>query len=63
MEAAGKTSPDDKEVTLADIAKLGAIKEYVEPNNGKKDGIHRRPKAIPLQSDKDDSFGKTPKKQ
>ena len=33
MEAAGKAPKvlDDKEVTLADIAKLAGIKEYVEP--------------------------------
>ena len=33
MEAAGKAPKvlDDKEVSLADIAKLAGIKEYVEP--------------------------------
>jgi len=72
MEAAGKAPKvlDDKEVTLADIAKLAGIKEYVEPvKHSKKaealvESITKEPKlessiakAI-KESDADDSISK-----
>ena len=77
MEAAGKAPKvlDDKEVTLADIAKLAGIKEYVEPvkhsNKAKKmvESIVAEPKtessiakAI-AESDADDSIATSIKKE
>ena len=76
MEAAGKAPKvlDDKEVTLADIAKLAGIKEYVEPvKHSKKakalvESITKEPKlessiakAI-KESDADDSLSTSIKK-
>jgi len=76
MEAAGKAPKvlDDKEVTLADIAKLAGIKEYVEPvKHSKKakalvESITKEPKlessiakAI-KESDADDSLATSIKK-
>ena len=76
MEAAGKAPKvlDDKEVTLADIAKLAGIKEYVEPvNHSKKaqkmvESIVAEPKAESVitkaikESDADDSLSTSIKK-
>ena len=77
MEAAGKAPKvlDDKEVTLADIAKLAGIKEYVEPvKHSKKaealvESITKEPKlessiakAI-KESDADDSLSTSIKKE
>jgi len=77
MEAAGKAPKvlDDKEVTLADIAKLAGIKEYVEPvKHSKKaealvESITKEPKlessiakAI-KESDADDSLATSIKKE
>ena len=77
MEAAGKAPKvlDDKEVTLADIAKLAGIKEYVEPvKHSKKakkmvESIVAEPKtessiakAI-AESDADDSIATSIKKE
>ena len=76
MEAAGKAPKvlDDKEVTLADIAKLAGIKEYVEPvKHSKKaqkmvESIVAEPKAESVitkaikESDADDSLSTSIKK-
>jgi hypothetical protein len=77
MEAAGKAPKvlDDKEVTLADIAKLAGIKEYVEPAKHSKkakalvESITKEPKlessiakAI-KESDADDSIATSIKKE
>ena len=77
MEAAGKAPKvlDDKEVSLADIAKLAGIKEYVEPvKHSKKaealvESITKEPKtessiakAI-AESDADDSIATSIKKE
>ena len=76
MEAAGKAPKvlDDKEVTLADIAKLAGIKEYVEPvKHSKKakklvESIVAEPKAESVitkaiaESDADDSIATSIKK-
>ena len=76
MEAAGKAPKvlDDKEVTLADIAKLAGIKEYVEPvKHSKKaeelvESITKEPKAESVitkaiaESDADDSIATSIKK-
>ena len=77
MEAAGKAPKvlDDKEVSLADIAKLAGIKEYVEPvKHSKKakkmvESIVAEPKtessiakAI-AESDADDSLATSIKKE
>ena len=76
MEAAGKAPKvlDDKEVTLADIAKLAGIKEYVEPvKHSKKakkmvESIVAEPKAESVitkaiaESDADDSLATSIKK-
>ena len=77
MEAAGKAPKvlDDKEVTLADIAKLAGIKEYVEPvKHSKKaealvESITKEPKAESVitkaikESDADDSIATSIKKE
>ena len=77
MEAAGKAPKvlDDKEVSLADIAKLAGIKEYVEPvKHSKKakalvESITKQPKtessiAKAIQeSDADDSIASSIKKE
>jgi len=77
MEAAGKAPKvlDDKEVTLADIAKLAGIKEYVEPvKHSKKaeelvESITKEPKAESFitkaiaESDADDSIATSIKKE
>ena len=77
MEAAGKAPKvlDDKEVTLADIAKLAGIKEYVEPvKHSKKaeklvESITKEPKAESVitkaiaESDADDSLATSIKKE
>jgi len=76
MEAAGKAPKvlDDKEVSLADIAKLAGIKEYVEPvKHSKKaealvESITKEPKAESVitkaikESDADDSIATNIKK-
>ena len=76
MEAAGKAPKvlDDKEVSLADIAKLAGIKEYVEPvKHSKKaeelvESITKEPKAESVitkaikESDADDSIATSIKK-
>jgi len=76
MEAAGKAPKvlDDKEVSLADIAKLAGIKEYVEPvKHSKKakalvESITKEPKAESSiakaikESDADDSIATSIKK-
>jgi len=76
MEAAGKAPKvlDDKEVSLADIAKLAGIKEYVEPvKHSKKaealvESITKEPKAESVitkaikESDADDSLSTSIKK-
>ena len=76
MEAAGKAPKvlDDKEVSLADIAKLAGIKEYVEPvKHSKKaealvESITKEPKAESSitkaikESDADDSISANIKK-
>ena len=76
MEAANKAPKvlDDKEVTLADIAKLAGIKEYVEPvKHSKKaqkmvESIVAEPKAESVitkaikESDADDSLATAIKK-
>ena len=77
MEAAGKAPKvlDDKEVSLADIAKLAGIKEYVEPAKHSKkakalvESITKEPitessiaKAI-KESDADDSIASSIKKE
>lgn len=77
MEAAGKAPKvlDDKEVSLADIAKLAGIKEYVEPvKHSKKaealvESITKEPKAESVitkaiaESDADDSIATSIKKE
>ena len=77
MEAAGKAPKvlDDKEVSLADIAKLAGIKEYVEPvKHSKKakelvESITKEPKAESVitkaikESDADDSIATNIKKE
>ena len=77
MEAAGKAPKvlDDKEVSLADIAKLAGIKEYVEPvKHSKKakalvESITKEPKAESSiakaikESDADDSIATSIKKE
>jgi len=77
MEAAGKSPKvlDDKEVSLADIAKLAGIKEYVEPvKHSKKaealvESITKEPKAESVitkaiaESDADDSIATSIKKE
>ncbi len=77
MEAAGKAPKvlDDKEVSLADIAKLAGIKEYVEPiKHSKKaealvESITAEPKAESsiakaiAESDADDSLATSIKKE
>ena len=77
MEAAGKAPKvlDDKEVSLADIAKLAGIKEYVEPiKHSKKaealvESITAEPKAESsiakaiAESDADDSIATSIKKE
>ena len=77
MEAAGKAPKvlDDKEVSLADIAKLAGIKEYVEPvKHSKKaealvESITKEPKAESSiakaikESDADDSIATNIKKE
>jgi len=76
MEAAGKAPKvlDDKEVSLADIARLAGIKEYVEPvKHSKKaeelvESITKEPKAESVitkaiaESDADDSLSTSIKK-
>ena len=77
MEAAGKAPKvlDDKEVSLADIAKLAGIKEYVEPvKHSKKakalvESITKEPKTESSiakaikESDADDSLSTSIKKE
>ena len=77
MEAAGKAPKvlDDKDISLADIAKLAGIKEYVEPapvsKKAKKlvESITAEPKSESLitkaiaESDADDSISSTIKKE
>ncbi len=77
MEAAGKAPKvlDDKEVSLADIAKLAGIKEYVEPvKHSKKaealvESLTKEPKAESVitkaiaESDADDSIATSIKKE
>ena len=77
MEAAGKAPKvlDDKDISLADIAKLAGIKEYVEPapvsKKAKKlvESIAAEPKSESLitkaiaESDADDSISSTIKKE
>ena len=77
MEAAGKAPKvlDDKEVTLADIARLAGIKEYVEPvKHSKKaeamvESITAEPKSESVitkaikESDADDSLATSIKKE
>ena len=77
MEAAGKAPKvlDDKEVTLADIAKLAGIKEYVEPAKHSKkakalvESITKEPKTESSiakaikESDADDSIATSIKKE
>ena len=77
MEAAGKAPKvlDDKEVSLADIAKLAGIKEYVEPvKHSKKaeelvESITKEPKSESSiakaikESDADDSIATSIKKE
>jgi hypothetical protein len=77
MESVGQAPKvlDDKEVTLADIAKLAGIKEYVEPvKHSKKaknlvESITKQPKAESVitkaiaESDADDSIATSIKKE
>ena len=77
MEAAGKAPKvlDDKDITLADIAKLAGIKEYVEPTPVSEkaeklvESITAEPKAESVitkaikESDADDSIATTIKKE
>ena len=77
MEAAGKTPKvlDDKDISLADIAKLAGIKEYVEPVQVSKkaeklvESITDEPKAESVitkaikESDADTSIATTIKKE
>ena len=77
MEAAGKAPKvlDDKEVSLADIAKLAGIKEYVEPAKHSKkakalvESITKEPKTESSiakaikESDADDSIASSIKKE
>ena len=77
MEAAGKAPKvlDDRDVSLADIAKLAGIKEYVDPvKHSKKaealvESITKEPKAESVitkaikESDADDSIATSIKKE